>query len=409
MTYLGRDIATVFHEALKQLPVVVLTGLRQTGKSTFLLNDPALKNYTFETLDDLGSLDAARRDPVGFIAGRDRFIIDEAQRCPDLMIALKAEIDRDRRPGRFVLSGSARFSLLAEISESLAGRSLYLTLSPLTRRELDPTRGDRSFLARLLSGDEIMATGTGPAVAWDEVLRGGFPPVVMEASARPEFWFKGYEQTYIERDVRRFSEISDMISFRRLLQMSALRSAQVLNRSELARDAGLKVATASRYLSIMETSFVTTTLSPYITNRTSRLIKSPKVFITDSGFACHLAGVSPSSNAVPESLRGALFETFVFQNLSGILASIRPDTAIHFWNIQGRHEVDFIIESAGEVIPIEVKNSARWKDADISGLRAFIAHEPRCRTAILAYNGGGARPIMLDEKIIAVPVGTLLS
>lgn len=405
--YYPREISPVILDALADMPVVVVTGMRQVGKSTLLQREPQIAQRRYVTLDDFAHLEAARRNPEGFLGGAEPLTIDEAQKCPELLPVIKRMVDRDRSPGRFLLSGSANFALLRDITESLAGRAVYLTLHPFTRREIAGSLKEEPFLVRFFHSAHIPAgqSGIRPVEA-SEIQRGGMPSVCLGEVRKPRLWFKGYEQTYLERDVRELSRVADLIAFRHLLLLTALRTGQILKVSELARDAKLNAVTAGRYLGLMEASFVIRRLGPHLANRASRLIKSPKLYMTDSGLACHLAGVS-APDSTDEPLRGALYETYVAQNLSGIVEAHWPDARLSFWNVHGRHEVDFVIEVGREVLAIEVKAASRWNDRDLSGLKAFLSGSPHCRAAILAYNGTQA--VQLDERLWAVPLGMLLA
>ena len=220
-------------------------------------------------------------------------------------------------------------------------------------------------------------------------------------------WFRGYEQTYLERDIRELSQIGDIIPFRNLMGLAALRTGQLLSPSQLGRDAKLNAATTSRYLSLLETSYVVYRLSPYLRNRASRLIKSSKLYLGDAGLACHLAGIGDSRSLLQEPFKGGALETYVAQNLLGILDAAWPEARLHFWNVQGRHEVDFVIEADRSCIAIESKSGTRWTDRDLAGLRAFLSATPHCKAAILAYNGTEA--VSLGRKLWALPLGTVLS
>ena len=393
-------------EALQELPVVVVTGLRQAGKSTFLQNEKGLAGRRYLSLDDPAQLAAARSDPEGFVRVASPLTVDEAQKCPELLTAIKREVDRVREAGRFLLSGSANFALLQGVTESLAGRALYFTLHPFTRRELAGRLAVVPAIQRTFENGEPPRHPTARAIGPHAILAGGLPPVCLGQTRRPSLWFKGYEQTYLERDVRALSRIGDLVPFRILLQLCALRTAQVLTISELGRDAKLNAATTTRYLSLLEASFVVRRLPPYLANRASRLIKSPKLYVTDSGLACHLAGVGDDRLVSGDPLRGVLLETYVAQNLAAILESDWPEARLAYWHVQGRHEVDFVIESGRECLAIEVKAAARWDERDLAGLRAFLDKTPRCRAGVLAY--GGTQTVKLGERLWAAPIAAML-
>jgi predicted AAA+ superfamily ATPase len=386
--------------------VVVVTGLRQTGKTTFLQRDPGLAGRRYLSLDDFATLEAARRDPEALLAGPEPLTIDEAQRCPELLIALKRAVDRHRTRGRYLVSGSANFALLRGVTESLAGRAVYLTLSPFTRRERVQTSKDRPFVLRLLDTGEPPRGGS-DGIRDNDVLTGGMPVVALGGAKNRDLWFLGYEQTYLERDVRNLTQVADLVDFRNLLRFAALRGGQLLNVSELARDAKMTAATVNRYLGLLETSFVIERLPPYLRSKTTRLIKSPKLYVADSGLAAHLMDVRDLRPAADEPLRGALFETYVHQNLAGILAAQEDRAELGFWNVQGRHEVDFVLASGRRCIAIEVKAASRFSERDASGLRAFLDGTPGAVAGVLAYNGQEIAP--LGDRLFAVPLGLLLS
>ncbi|NOZ67767.1 MAG: ATP-binding protein [Deferribacteres bacterium] len=405
--YVQRDISKIVLEALHEMPVVVITGMRQTGKSTFLQMQRELGKRRYITFDDFEYLEAAKTDPDGLLEPDHPVTIDEAQRCPEILTAIKKRVDRKRKKGQFLLSGSANFAILKGISESLAGRAIYLTLHPFTRRELSGRISGKPFLKRFLEKQEIREGQYLPPVKPKEILQGGMPTVCLGDVKNAFLWFKGYEQTYLERDIRELSQIANIISFRHLLHLIALRTGQLLSPSQLGRDAKMNTATTSRYLSLLEASFIIYRLNPYLRNRASRLIKSPKVYLSDSGLACYLASVKDLEPATREPLRGALFETYIAQNLSGIIDSTWPEARLYFWNIQGRHEVDFIVEAGSKCIAIEVKAASRWEKRDISGLNAFLSTTPHCKAGILAYNGN--KTVRIGERLWAVPLSLVLS
>ena len=405
--YRERALSAQLAAALADMPVVVMTGMRQTGKSTLLQRDATLAARAYVSLDDFAQLEAARRDPEEFLDRPGPVTIDETQRCPELLVEIKRAVDRDRRPGRFLLSGSANFALLRGVAESLAGRAVYLTLHPFTRREIHGNLDRQPLIRRAFTEGKVARSSREVGLDWEEVLRGGLPPVALGAVRTPRIWFTGYEQTYLERDLRDMSRIGDLVSFRSLLRLAALRTAQVLKISELARDAKLAAATAGRYLSLLEASFVISRIPPFLVNEATRLIKSPKLFMSDAGLAAHLGGFSDGKPGVSDPLRGALLETYVAQNLLGLLSAEWPSARLTYWHVQGRHEVDFVVESGRECLAIEVKASPRWTDRDLSGLRIFLGRTPQCRLAFLAHTG--AATVSLGDRLWAIPIAALLS
>ena len=216
-------------------------------------------------------------------------------------------------------------------------------------------------------------------------------------------WFRGYEQTYLERDIRDLSRIGNIISFRGILHLLSLRIGKLLSISELGRYVRMRSAAVSNYLSLMEVSCISYRLALFLENRANRLIKSPKLYISDSRLASFLAGVDDLEK---DPLYGVLLETYVAQNIIVILHSTWPKADLFFWNIQGRHEVDSVIGTGGKRIAIEIKSSARWESRYLAGLKAFLAATPQCRAGILAYNGSAS--ISLGDRLWAIPIGILI-
>ena len=402
--YFYRDISSTIIHALGEMPVIVLTGMRQSGKSTFLKKQPELKNRRYVSFDDFAQLAAAREDPDGFVDTDEPLTLDEAQKCPEILTAIKRRVDRKKIPGQFLLSGSASFTMLKKISESLAGRAIYFSMHPFTRREIAKHIAEKPFVYDFFETQHIREFKKTNQVTAEDVLLGGMPSVCLGEIKDRLLWFKGYEQTYLERDVRDLSQVANIISFRQLIHLTALRTGQLLSPSQIGRDAKLNAATTSRYLSLLEASFIINRLHPYLNNRSSRLIKSPKLYFSDSGLACFLAGIDKLEN---EALKGAMFETYSAQNLMGMIDARWQRARLHFWNIQGRYEVDFVIEAGNKCLAIETKASARWSEKDLSGLKTFLSTTPHCVGGILAYNGTEA--VKLGDRLWAIPLSTVLS
>ncbi len=405
--YHPRDINDAVRTALENMPVVVVTGMRQTGKTTFLCSQPELGNRNYVNFDDFAQLEAAKSDPDGFIRRDEPLTIDEAHKCPEIFNSIKRAVDKKRIPGQFLLSGSANFSVLKNITESLAGRSVYLPIHPFSRREIHRQTTPEPFIKNFFNHQDIDLKATGSPIRPEEVARGSMPTVCLKQVKDPLTWFRGYEQTYLERDVRELSRVGDLSTLRTLLRLTSLRTGQLLSPSQLGRDAKLSAATTSRYLSLFEASFVITRIQPYLGNKSSRLIKSPKLYFSDSGLATYLTGLELSSSIRNDPLYGALFETYVAQNLLSILNSKWQNASLYFWTVQGRHEVDFIIEAGRSCIALELKSAARWQARDIAGLKAFLAATPHCRAGILCHSGRDA--VRQKKKLWALPANLVLS
>ena len=397
---LSRLVVPSLEDRLRVMPAVVVTGARQTGKST-LAQELTPGSRRFFTLDDLDVLDAARRDPEALVGGSQPVTIDEVQREPDLLHAVKLAIDRQRQPGQFLLTGSANLLLMRQVSESLAGRASYLTLWPMTRREQQGLgRGglwDELLEARDEDWPDRIAAH--PALPEDWRLlarRGGFPSPALhlESDRDRAVWFDGYVRTYLERDLQGLSAISALPDFRRLMRAACLRMGQLVNQAELGRDVALPQPTVHRYLNLLETSYLLVRLPAYAVNRTKRLIKSPKVYWGDTGVALHLTQ--------EEEPRGAHLENLVLHDLLTWRDSRLDRAEVFYWRTTIGEEVDFVIEAGDRLLPIEVKATARPRLRDITNLRTFRAeYGERARAGLLLHAGE-----MLDwiaPDVLAVP------
>ena len=383
------------------MPAVVLTGARQTGKSTLAQQLTPGSRRRFLSLDDLDVADAAKRDPEALLGGVRPVTLDEVQRVPDLLHAVKRAIDRERRPGRFLLTGSANLLLMHRISESLAGRASYVTLWPMTQREQRGLGRGGVWEELLETRDEewldLVATQPGEPEDWRETARrGGFPlPTLRLATHHDrEIWFDGYVRTYLERDLRNLSAISSLPDFRRLMRAACLRVGQLVNQTELGRDAALPQPTVSRYLNLLETSYLLVRLPAYAVNRTKRLIKSPKLYWGDTGVALHLAQEAEPS--------GACLENLVLHDILAWRDSRLDRAEVLYWRTAVGEEVDFVIEAGNRLLPIEVKATGRPRLRDAAHLRAFRAeYGNAARAGLLLHTGAAVE--WLAPDVLAAP------
>ena len=389
------------------MPVVVVTGMRQTGKTTLLRHQAGLENRHYASFDDFAQLEAAKADPDGFVSRNLPLTIDEAHKCPEIFNAIKRVVDKKRIPGQYLLSGSANFSILKNITESLAGRSVYLEINPFNRREINRQTKPSPFIKSFFENQDILPPKSIAPIQPVEIALGCMPTVCLKQIEDPLVWFKGFEQTYLERDVRELSRVGDLSALRNLLRLTALRTGQLLSPSQLGRDAKMSATTTSRYLSLFEASFLINRVPPYLRNRSTRLIKSPKLYFSDSGIASYLAGAAQTESIREDPLYGAFFESYVAQNLLSLLSARWRNASLSFWTIQGRHEVDFVIEAERSCIAVELKATARWQKKNLSGLKAFLDATPHCKAGIICYNGHEA--VKLGERLWAIPVGLVLS
>lgn len=401
-----RNLSASVQTALSDTPVVLVIGARQSGKSTLvgMLQTAGLIDRSI-TCDDLGVLAAAAADPQGFVAGlTGRVAIDEIQRAPELLLPIKLAVDRDRRPGRFLLTGSANILTLPRVADTLAGRMEVITLRPLSQGELLGRR--ESFLERAFgSADPDWAsTPVDRAAVLERVLAGGFPEVQGRPPERRAAWYASYLTTLLTRDVRDFAGIDAVADLSRLLTALAARTANLVNIADLGRELGLPATTLRRHLAVLEAAFLVQLLPAWSVNISKRLVRSPKVLLADSGLAAHLLGISALQPGAAHA--GALFEAFVVTEIQKQCgwSALRPALA-HFRTHAGE-EVDLVIESGADLVGVEVKMSASLSDHDLRGLRLLeSAAGPRFRRGIVFYLGDTVIPF--GARLHAVPLPEL--
>ena len=401
--YLPRVASRLLERALAASPVVVLMGARQTGKSTLVQSEPFLDDRLYLTLDDLGVRERARMNPDDLVRSAERIILDEVQREPDVLLAVKRAVDEDRprKNGRFVLTGSANLLLMHRVSESLAGRATYVNLWPLTRRErMGHGRAgiwSEFFSASVSKWPELVASRPAVPASWqDEVRRGGYPTPATELPSEEActLWFDGYLRTYLERDLQTVAAISNLVDFRRFMRAACLRLGTVVNQTGLGRDTQVPRATAQRYLNLLEASFQLVRVEAYALSHTKRLVKSPKLYWSDPGLALWLGGTDAAS--------GALLENLVLSDLLVWRDSQIPAPEVLFWRTATDLEVDFVLETRGGLLPVEVKAATSPGFADTRGLRAFREEYRNQFVGGLLLHGGSQTQWMSDE-ILAVP------
>ena len=346
-------------------------------------------------------VDAALRDPDSLVGSEQPVTLDEVQRAPDLLCAVKLAIDRHRSPGKFLLTGSANLLLMRQVSESLAGRASYLTLWPMTRREQRGLGASGIWDALLRAKDnewlEVVADSAAEAEDWRALARrGGFPdPAVHLASDRERaVWFDGYVRTYLERDLLTLSSVASLADFRRLMRAACLRLGQTVNQTELGRHVALPQATVHRYLNLLETSYLLVRLPAYAVNRTKRLIKSPKLYWSDTGLALHIAGLDAPA--------GAHLENLILGDLMAWRDARLDRSEILYWRTTAGEEVDFVIETGDTLVPIEIKASGQPRLRDTTRLRSFRReYEGHTRAGLLLHDGDTLE--WLTPDVLAVP------
>jgi uncharacterized protein len=369
-TYIPRSLEPVLEKALSEFPAVVIVGPRQSGKTT-LLKQLYGERIPIVSLEPPDVRLAASSDPRGFLAlYPPPVIFDEIQNAPGLLPYLKERVDAERnRPGQFILTGSQNLLLMQQVTESLAGRSAVMKLLPLSQREIQKEPLKPFPWETSLSGRHVKPTP--PADLWEGILRGTYPELVSHPERDWRMWQASYVQTYLERDVRNLRNIGDLTLFQTYLRALANRSAQLLNLSELARDVGISVSTAKDWLSILEASFQIFILRPYFVNIGKRLVKAPKVYFMDTGLLCYLVGLREPPHAAGGPMGGAIFENLVAAELCKTMLHRGEEPVFYFWRTASGAEVDFVVESQGKLIPLEVKLSATPRPEMKRGIATF--------------------------------------
>lgn len=402
-----RQIKPLMLEALLDTPVVLLAGPRQAGKTTLVRHIAEQQGLHYLTLDDELTLLSAQEDPIAMIRSLDRAVLDEIQRAPQLLLAIKKSVDEDRRPGRFLLTGSANLMMLPTVADSLAGRMETLTLLPLSQSELEASSAN--WIDALFS-DQILTT-TQPALGTDlvgRVLRGGYPQAVSRTTARRRMaWTRQYIDALIQRDVQDVASIEKLDQLPRFLQALAQTAGQMCNYTQLGGQVGLDSKTASKYVGIFEQMYLLKRVDVWASNRLSRVVKTPKLQFIDSGLLATLLGLSPETVEQDRSRFGNILETFVFGELLKHKNSAAGDYSIMYYRDADKIEVDFIIEnSAGQLAGIEVKAAATVRAGDLRGLKklATLAGK-QFLMGVLLYDGSETLP--LGNGIWAAPLSSL--
>lgn len=403
-----RHATPILEQALDDSPVVLVHGPRQCGKTTLAQDVGAARGYTYFSFDDAVTLAAAMADPVGFIDDLPQHaILDEVQRAPAIFTALKRAVDRDRRPGRFLLTGSANVLLLPALSDSLAGRMEILRLHPLSQREL---AGRPPAFVDALFGDGFTTRSysrLGPELV-RRIVSGGFPAALARTSERRRAtWYRDYVETLVQRDVRDLARIASLDALPRLLALAAGQTARLINVSDLAAPFRLSRPTVRDYVTLLERVFLLEELPPWHSNRMSRLIKTPKLHVTDTGVACALLGLDEAALQEDRGTLGQLLETFVVQELRRQASGQDVDLRFHHFRDKDGVEADLVIERGGKALAaIEVKASATVRTSDFRGIRRLqSAVGKRFSAGVVLYDGEAS--VGFGDRLYAVPIRAL--
>jgi len=402
MKYIKRWIEKRIEESFEAHPVVILTGPRQVGKSTLLEHAQFLKNWRYMTLDDPEVLEQAQEDPKGLLWEDKSTIIDEVQRCPELLLTVKYYVDKSNRKRRFILSGSGNISLRQSPRETLAGRAKYLHLTGLSYRELRG-QSNAGILDKVWDGKDIKSTTVKASNNLIKaVWRGGLPGVVL-ASSDKVAWDRGssYIDTYIHRDIQDLVKIRHPQNFRRLMEALAQATGWESVQGELSKLCSETRTNVSRYMSLLQDTALLHELRGY-TIKNERAYKQAKYFWFDSGAACFLSGIISEKDLNKKNLKGRYFENYIFQQIGSWASTMMVEPEIYYWKPrQSESEVDFVLRSGSKVIGLEVKSSSEVTFKDTKSMREFLKFHSEAEKGIIVYSGSKVFPI--STNIYAVP------
>lgn len=399
LKYKKRLIGDKIKKAIDSFPIVVLTGARQVGKSTFLKKE--FPDFKYLNLDEFTVLEQAKIDPYSLWIGAEKVIIDEVQKCPEILLAIKNTVDKTQRKIKFILSGSSNILLMKEISESLAGRAIYFEMFPMTYREITGNIEKINFL-RLWKDDFIEEETLEKINPIPFILKGFMPPLLhINDLDSILLWWEGYIKTYLERDLRDLSQIKNLVDFRKLMSVLALRTGNIINQTEIARDIGLSQPTVYRYLKLLEILNIIRRVPAYFSGRIKRVIKSPKIFFIDPALCAYLSEYHDEETIKNARELGNFFETMVFLHLQEYSELLNPKGKIYYFRSISGKEVDFILEWRRKLLAFEVKLTENPTIKDIKNLIDFIEENPDSIRGVLIYTGDSIK--YLHSKVIAIP------
>ncbi len=403
MKYLKRAIRSEIEEYLHYFPVLLISGARQVGKSTLALH-LGIENYV--TLDDINIYEMAKNSPKEFIEHLQKpVIIDEVQRLPELMISLKAYIDKNRLNGQFILTGSASLQSFKDISDSLAGRIGIVELYPLSLKEKYQKKEN---IIDILSGSlDAYILKKYESDITDDILDGGYPEILKIKSQKAKYlWFSSYIRTYIESDARDLAHIRNLDKFIKMYRLSMIRSGNIFHKSELQRETGLDNRTFDSYFAVMKHTYQIQKLQPFFKNQLKRLVKTPKIYATDTGILCHLLQIDSTEALEISHYKGAIIETFIYDELLKANSAASKKAGLYYYRTTDKKEIDFILNFGQKIIAIEIKASKTVSKSDFKHIYHLQKELPEIFDKGLVFYGGDTF-LKLDDRMYAVPFGFL--
>ncbi|WP_038058076.1 ATP-binding protein [Thermodesulfobacterium hydrogeniphilum] len=402
--YKKRVLKEVIAQVLKDFPVVVLSGARQVGKSTFLQEE--FPEFKYLSMDDFSVLEQAKIDHISLWKDVDKVIIDEAQKVPEIFSAVKLTVDRTRRKKKFILSGSSDLLLMKNITESLAGRAIYLEMYPLTIGEIIENFTNflnfKTLFEENLELNQLKQPLFIPKPIEYYLIKGFMPPLLyVESLQSAILWWKSYVKTYLERDLRDFARIESLIDFRKVMSSLAFRCANQINQTEIARDTGISQPTVYRYLNLLEITSIIRRIFPYFPAKAKRIIKTPKVFFIDPALAVYLTGYSEEKMLQKAREKGAFFENLVFLHLKVNCAISLPKAELYFYRDTTGLEVDFVVEKGTKIVAFEAKLTNSPSLRDVKNLLKFLEKFPETLRSVVIHAGEEIK--WLHSKILALP------
>ena len=396
---LKRSISPILKTALKISPIVLLKGARQVGKSTLAME---FGNH-YIVLDDVSTRINAKDDPNRFVETLQKPVtIDEIQKVPELLESLKIYIDKHRNNGDFLITGSANILDMKQTKDTLAGRIVEINLYPLSIKERE-NKAKENIVDRLFAYD-FNTTEVETNRVVEDILKGGYPDVQkLNSPLEKKLWFSSYVSTYIERDARDLGEFRDIDSFYRFVNIIAPRSTALLNKSKVAKEVGIRVETVENYLVILEQTFQLYTLRPFYENIGKQFVKSSKLFLNDTGIMSYFLGLYTIAQFESSRYKGALVETFVFNELLKHCGFTMEDTKIYHYLTNDKKEIDFILERNNKVIAIEVKSSSKVGKDDFRHIIDYQKRSSKDIFGIVLYMGSNV--LHINEKCVALPMG----